>query len=410
MHLRRVARQTRGGLSVSVHSSLGDADRAAFPAFSEAEYRRRFAAVRASMQRDEVAALIVYGSRGREAVSVQYLCNFLVTAKAHLLFPIEGEPALFVQLWNHLPLARRLASIADVRWGGPHSGVTVAAELNARELAHARIGLVGDLPWYDVVAIKQRLPDGQLVNWTGKFLEHRAVKSSEELERMRHAANLTDRAMEALACEVRPGLDERELPRIVECAYLGAGATNEIHFMTATSMQRPQACVPAQYNAARIIEAGDVLITEVSAAYWGYPAQILRPYAIAEPPSTLYRQLYDLCERAFLAVTSVLRPGSTARDVVDAVQFIEDEGFSIYDDLLHGYGGGYLPPVLRTRATAHGPIPDYTFQENMTVVVQPNVITRDERAGVQLGHLMRVTSSGCESMHAYPREFKVIGA
>jgi len=95
---------------------------------------------------------------------------------------------------------------------------------------------------------------------------------------------------------------------------------------------------------------------------------------------------------------------------VDAVQFIEDEGFSIYDDLLHGYGGGYLPPVLRTRATAHGPIPDYTFQENMTVVVQPNVITRDERAGVQLGHLMRVTSSGCESMHAYPREFKVIGA
>jgi hypothetical protein len=49
---------------------------------------------------------IAYGSRGREAVAVPCLCNFLVTAKAHLLFPIEGEPALFVQLWNHLPLAR----------------------------------------------------------------------------------------------------------------------------------------------------------------------------------------------------------------------------------------------------------------------------------------------------------------
>jgi Xaa-Pro dipeptidase len=215
--------------------------------------------------------------------------------------------------------------------------------------------------------------------------------------------------MEALAVEVKPGLDERELPRIVESAYLATGASNEIHYMTTTSMHHPQICVPAQYNAARTIQAGDVLITEVSATYWGYPAQILRPYAIAESPPKLYRHLYDMCERAFVAVTSILKPGCTARQVVDAVQFIDDEGFSIYDDLFHGYGGGYLPPVLRTRATAHEPIPDYTFQENMTFVVQPNVITKNEKAGVQLGHLMRITATGCESMHSYPREFKVIG-
>jgi Xaa-Pro aminopeptidase len=384
-------------------------DVAAFPRFSAAEYRRRWSVVRAAMQRDDIAAIVVYGSRGRDAVSVQYLCNFLVTAKAHLLFPLEGDPALFVQLWNHLPLARRLATIGDVRWGGTDSGRTVAAELRARKLTRARIGLVGELPWYDAQVMGEQLPETALVNWTAKFLQLRAVKSAEELERMRHAAELTDRSMEALAREVRPGLDERELPRIVESAYLGAGASSEIHFMTATSMRRPQVCVPAQYNAARIIAAGDVLITEVSATYWGYPAQILRPYAIAEPPSPLYRQLYELCERAYAAVTSMLRPGCTARDVVDAVQFIDDEGFSIYDDLLHGYGGGYLPPVLRTRATAHGAIPDYTFEENMTVVVQPNVITRNEQAGVQLGDLIRITAGGCEPMHAYPREFKVIG-
>ena len=88
---------------------------------------------------------------------------------------------------------------------------------------------------------------------------------------------------------------------------------------------------------------------------------------------------------------------------------IEEAGFSIYDDLLHGYGGGYLPPVLRTPETAHGPVPEFTFEENMTVVIQPNVITKDERAGVQVGELVRISADGIESLHRYPMRFTVCG-
>jgi Xaa-Pro aminopeptidase len=46
-----------------------------------------------------------------------------------------------------------------------------------------------------------------------------------------------------------------------------------------------------------------------------------------------------------------------------------------------------------------------TFEAGMTVVVQPNVITRDQRAGVQLGELMRITDTGADSLHRVPREF-----
>jgi Xaa-Pro dipeptidase len=381
-----------------------------FPRFSDAEFARRYATIRKSMKEDDLAAIIVYGGRGREAVSVSYLTNFLVTAKAHLLFPAEGNPTLFVQLFNHLPLARRLSVISDVRHGGPNSGAAVAKELEARKMTRARIGVVGDLPWYDADLIKLELPSATLVPWTRRFIAHRGIKSAEELDYMRIAARLSDKAMEALACELRPGMDERELPRIVENSYLADWGVNAIHYLTTTSMHRPQICVPAQYSAARKISAGDVLITEVSASYWGYPAQILRPYAIGEQPTELYQRLYDMCERALTAVTAILKPGCTARQIVDVVQFIEDEGYSIYDDLFHGYGGGYLPPVLRTHATALEPIPDFTLLENMTVVVQPNVITPDHKAGVQLGHLMRITATGCESMHSYPCQFTVAGA
>jgi Xaa-Pro dipeptidase len=41
----------------------------------------------------------------------------------------------------------------------------------------------------------------------------------------------------------------------------------------------------------------------------------------------------------------------------------------------------------------------------MTVVVQPNVVTPDGRAGVQLGNLLLITGDGVESLHNCPFEF-----
>jgi Xaa-Pro aminopeptidase len=41
----------------------------------------------------------------------------------------------------------------------------------------------------------------------------------------------------------------------------------------------------------------------------------------------------------------------------------------------------------------------------MTLVVQPNVVTLDGSAGVQVGELVVVTDSGCERVHGAPREF-----
>jgi len=41
----------------------------------------------------------------------------------------------------------------------------------------------------------------------------------------------------------------------------------------------------------------------------------------------------------------------------------------------------------------------------MTLVVQPNVITLDETAGVQVGETVRITQDGFERMHAAPWGF-----
>jgi hypothetical protein len=42
------------------------------------------------------------------------------------------------------------------------------------------------------------------------------------------------------------------------------------------------------------------------------------------------------------------------------------------------------------------------------VVIQPNVVTKDHKAGVQTGEMVLVTETGIERMHAVPRGFGVI--
>lgn len=115
--------------------------------------------------------------------------------------------------------------------------------------------------------------------------------------------------------------------------------------------------------------------------------------------------MYELAVRVFERVAAVVRHGATAEAVLDAADEIHAEGYTICDDLLHGFGGGYLAPVVRTKQTGGTSNSGFVFAENMTVVIQPNVITRDERMGVQVGELVRVTRTGVESLHRYPMHF-----
>jgi Xaa-Pro aminopeptidase len=116
-----------------------------------------------------------------------------------------------------------------------------------------------------------------------------------------------------------------------------------------------------------------------------------------------YQELHAVANAAFDSVCGVLRPGCTPAEIVEAAGVIEDAGFTIVDDLVHGFGGGYLPPVLGSRSRPAGPLPEMTLEVGMTLVVQPNVTTLDQRAGVQTGELVVITETGAESLHAVPR-------
>ena len=231
----------------------------------------------------------------------------------------------------------------------------------------------------------------------------RQVKSGEEIDWLRIGAHFSDLGMAALRDGVKAGMSERELGDLVERAYVAQGATNVIHYIGATAMSAPDLGVPRQFPTTRRVQKGDVVMAEITAAFWEHPGQVLRSFALGEP-SKLYRDLHAAADAAFDAIATVLKAGATPAHVIEASGVIEDAGFTIIDDLLHGYGGGYLPPILGCKSRPAGPVPAESFRTGQTVVIQPNVVTRDGKAGVQTGEMVLITATGIERF-TLPRGF-----
>ncbi len=376
-----------------------------YPRFSDAEMSRRRQAMADVMAARSIDHLIFYGASWTGS-AVQWLTQWPVTTECAGIFTPGRRDHMFIHYYNHLPLARRIASQAQVDWGGPSTMGNVVEELQRRGAQGGRIGLIGPLGHEGFAVLTKAF--GKIVSLGREYVQLRKVKSPEELDWFRIGAWMSDLGMQALADNAKPGVSEHELANAIERAYVGHGGSHVIHFIGSTPMAAPTIPAPAQYTSSRKLQKGDIVFSEISAHYYGHSGQILRSYAVGEEPDALYRDMHAAADAAYDNIIKVLRAGATARDVYNASRVIEDAGFETIDDVLHGYGGGYFPPVIgsTTRENPHNP--DEQFVAGQLVVVQPNVVTSDGKAGVQTGEMVLITQTGVERMHDLPRGFPVV--
>lgn len=369
-----------------------------FGRFSDQEFARRRRVLADTAAEHDCDAILLCGEE-RTGTGVGWLTGWPTSARAFVVFKPGERDVLFVEHVNHVPNARGIARDADVRWAERRGAMAVAEELTRRGIK--RVGVMGVLTWL----YSRQLGAFDLVDLSDNYRWLRMRKSDEEIEWMRIGAAFSDLGLAALLRDGRPGMTERELGALVERDYHALGGSTVIHFIGRNEMTNPICCVPPQHHSTARLKMGDMMFVEFSGTFWDYPGQVLRTIAVGAEPTPLFQKLYDTAEAAFYAITGVLKAGVSAQQIFDATALIEEAGFSIYDDIVHGFGGGYWPPVLGTKSRPAGPIPDMRLERNMTLVVQPNVITTDQKAGVQLGEMVRVTETGFERLHVAPWGF-----
>ena len=372
-----------------------------YPRFSDAEFARRHQALAGVMDKHGCDHLLVVTDH-RTGNATQWVTGWPGTVEAYVIFKPGEQMLMHMEWYNHFPLGRKIAKGVDVRWG-QHEGIAkTIAELQRR--GAKRVGIMGPLA---AAKYKQLEAQFAVIGLDADYARLRMIKSAEEIDWLRIGAALSDAGLRALVAECRPGLTERELGAIVESAYIKHGGTTMIHYIGVTSMAQPHLFVPPQHHSPRQVQAGDVVFCELSAFWWDYAGQVLRTFTVDAEPTPRYRDLHATAEAAFDAVTGVVRHGATMQQILDATGVIEKNGYTVCDDLMHGFGGGYFQPIVGTKSRMAGALPAMTLEENMTVVVQPNVITADadesKRAGVQVGEMIRVTRDGFERLHRAPR-------
>jgi Xaa-Pro aminopeptidase len=222
----------------------------------------------------------------------------------------------------------------------------------------------------------------------------RMIKSQREIEKLRHSAQITNRAQAQLRAYARPGMNELEAGRFVRMAQIAEGGSYQDRlFLNMRSAGPDRFNMPDSLPQDRPMEKGEVLIVDAGIYLEDYPSDTARSMVVGEPTQAqvdIYKRVIEALDAAIAAV----RPGVKASAIYNAVRKVYDEaGFPVHVDMVgHGIGLDiHEPPML-------SPVNDYLIEENMVLNLEPWVTLPDQHTVFTIEDTFAVTKNGCEQL------------
>ncbi len=386
------------------------------PRYPEEEYSRRYREIRKRMRERGIDLLVMYGdsgSHGGNQANVKYVTNYQDPVCSFVVFPLEGEPALYMSNRLYLPYAKQMSVLPVTEAVDYDPGKKVEMRIRALNMEKGTIGFVGyrgilrtSIPFGVVDHWRNAFPGATFVEATEVLHAVRSVKSKEELKWFRRGAALTDMAFEALDKKARAGMTDYEMAAVLSNGYMPHGGGQQLIFIGSTSMARPHLIFPNQFPTHRKTRKGDIVLTELSADYHMHSGQAHRPISVGVKPTAIYEKLFEVGAEAYARILKAVKPGANHDDVRRAGAIIAEEGFTTFDATFHGWGLLIEDPRVDIEASMiKRPQNEIVFREGMLMVIQPNVVTPDGKRGLQVGNLVEVTKTGARSLQKFPMKF-----
>ncbi len=321
-------------------------------------------------------------------------------------FPARGDPVLVAgnleesktTTGQPYPLRAFFYNDAD----GPVAAFREAAQ--ALRLSKARLGVesrrmrVMELRLVEDAFLNPRIESAEAI-----FAALRMTKDAPELELMRAAVDMAERALLATLATLRVGQTEREIGTELVVQTLRAGSDPDLPFAPIVA-SGPNSALPHATLSDRAIVAGDLITLDWGAAKNGYIADLTRTYAVG-PVSDELRKIYNLVLAANTAARAAARPGVTAAAVDAAArQVIAAGGYGQYfvHRVGHGLGlEGHEDPSMHGRN-------ELSLEAGMTFTIEPGIYVPGV-GGARIEDDVVVTPNGLESLSTLPRELQVIG-
>jgi Xaa-Pro dipeptidase len=350
------------------------------------------------------AAAIVPGANFRLLLKRDF---HLMERPLLLIIPREGKSAAIVpelEMASFGPLGFE-GHIFPWRDEEGYRGAFAKAAQALPQLARAtKFGLEAErMRAFEMMALQQAFPGARFVNAHQPISEIRLRKTADEIAYLRRAIEISEAALEATLAQVRIGLTEKQIERVLinEMFNHGAGGLAFDPIVAAgDNSAQPHAVSRETYQ----LKAGDALLIDFGASWQGYNADITRTFFVGGV-SDRDRRFYETVAAANAAGKQAVRAGVTAHAVDDVVQkVLEGSEFAQFRQHKTGHGLGLdvheAPQIMRGNQAV--------LEPGIVFTVEPGLY-RPNEVGVRIEDDVVVTDTGHQCLTSFPRELRIVG-
>lgn len=330
-----------------------------------------------------------------------------------LYLSASGQFTLLTRMPD-LRQARHTSIIEDIRIWTDRDGSNPAQDLRdilkQAGCQNQRLGV--EYNAYGLTAASGRMLDQaldgfcELTDQSNLVSELRLVKSRAELEYVRKAASLADRAWVRAKSMIAPGVSEADILAAMQAEILaGDGDYPANEFIIGSGHD---ALLCRYFSGRRILSEVDQLTLEFAGVYRHYHAAMMRTVPIGKVTDK-HRQMYRVTMDAMQACMQALAPGNRVGDVFDAYARVCDRG---------GMNSHRMNATGYSQGTTFAPnwMDWPMFYTGNPVVIEPgmvfflHMILMDSETGHAMcpGFTVEVTESGCESLSSESLELFVV--
>ncbi len=242
---------------------------------------------------------------------------------------------------------------------------------------------------------------GELVPYTKKINGFRGVKEEWELELMRKAQDITDKAFAQVLPRIKAGMTELELQaELIYCLYKNGGQGLSFDPIVVSG---PNTSLPHGVAGHRVIQEGDFITMDFGVLYQGYCSDMTRTVALGyatDEMKTVYNTVLE-AQRAGLAASKAGVPG---KDIDGAARkVIADAGYGPYFG--HGYGHS-LGLEVHESPSPNGANVD-GMPVNSVASAEPGIYLPG-KFGVRIEDVVIFKENGCENMTHSPKDLIIL--
>jgi Xaa-Pro aminopeptidase len=316
-----------------------------------------------------------------------------------LVLHAAADPALIVPLLERPDAeeAAGAAAVAMTDWADGDDPYVATAPLLAPSGRYA----ISDSAWaMHLLGLQQVLPDSDYVSMTTSLPMLRAIKDTDEIDRLASAGAAADATYTDILRQPFAGRSERqvgdELARL-----LRDHGHSQVDFTVVGS--GPNGANPHHEVSDRVIEDGDMVVLDFGGLKDGYGSDTTRTVHVGEP-SAHEREVFEIVRAAQQTAFEAVRPGVACQDIDRAARkVITDAGYG--EQFIHRTGHGigittHEPPYMVEGET-------HELQPGMCFSIEPGIYLKGQ-FGVRIEDIVTVTDTAGRRLNNSTHEMSVV--